>query len=205
MAKADQVFVVDDDEMVRETVTWLLESVGLTAATFSSAQEFLEAISPQSRGCVILDLRMPKMGGLQLQAELMARGVHLPIIFLTGHGDISAAVRAMKQGAVDFVEKPFSNEALIEIVQKALREEREGGKDIPSDAEIDAEWADLTPREREVLQLLVSGHTNKEVSALLKISIKTVEYHRSNIMKKTGATSLSHLVRKTAQITLVTP
>ena len=205
MAGAPKVFIVDDDELIRDTVVWLMQSVGLEAVAFGDAAAFLSALSPETRGCLILDLRMPGMGGLRLQAELEDRGVELPIIFHTAHGDVPAAVRAMKHGAVDFMEKPFNNQDLIDTVQQALSKTPGRGKQTEG-AEIDREiLKSPTAREREVLSLLVSGHTNKEISAALEISIKTVEFHRANIMRKTGVNSLSDLIRKTAQVTLVTP
>ena len=201
MNGAPEVFVVDDDQSVRDAVDWLMGTVGIRTRGFAGAKEFLAACVPEMRGCAIIDLRMPEMGGLELQSELRARNLNLQVIILTAHGDVSAAVRAMKNGAVDFIEKPFSNQLLIDTVQHALSRAAVDGGEVPEER---ADISDMTPREREVLRLLVSGHTNKEVSRELGISVKTVEYHRANVMRKTDSTSLSDLVRKTAQVTLAT-
>lgn len=188
------VFVVDDDEAVRGGLRVLLQSVGLGVETYASAQEFLAAYSPDQPGCLVLDIRMPGMGGLDLQQELARRGIELPIIFLTGHADVPAAVRALKAGAMDFMEKPFNGQALLDLIQQAIR--RDVGARHKSAAESDAarRVAALTAREREVVELMVAGNANKVIAGDLSISERTVEFHRSRIMKKMHARSLAELI-----------
>ena len=191
------VFVVDDDDAVRDSLTILLESTGHRAEGYGSARALLDAIGPEAQGCIIADVRMPGMDGLELQKALTKRGIGLPVIIMTGHGDVPIAVRAMKAGAVDFVEKPFAEEAMLSAVASAL--ERGQQKPRTSVAALDTaaleRLSQLTPRERDVLEALVAGHPNKVIAHLLQISPRTVEIHRARIMEKMEARSLSHLVR----------
>jgi FixJ family two-component response regulator len=173
------VYVVDDDEAFRDSVAWLIESAGLGVKTFASAQQFLGGYLPEQHACVVLDIRMPDMSGMELQEELNRRSHAPPIIFVTGHGDVPMAVTAVKRGAVDFIEKPFSDSAFLELVQKALQ--------------LDAELR--TPREREVMERVIAGKLNKVIADDLGISIKTVEAHRARVMEKLGVSSLAELVQ----------
>jgi two-component system, LuxR family, response regulator FixJ len=189
------VFIVDDEEPMRNALQRLFRAAGLRVQAHASAHEFLNAYSPDSPGCLLLDLMMPGMTGLELQAALALRGFRLPIIFLTGAGQIASAVAAMKAGALDFIEKPFDNEFLVERVRRAL--EHAAGRRIEhlGGDEIRRRLALLTPREREVMQHIVAGNTSKMVGRLLGVSHRTVEIHRARIMEKTQAASLADLVR----------
>lgn len=193
---AGTIYVVDDDEAVRESLQALLESRGFSVSTYDSAEAFLGAYRPAARACAVVDLRMPGMDGLQLIERLKGDAANLPVIMVTGHGDVPLAVRAMKAGAADFVEKPYGNEVILAAVSRALEQTRaSSGEDMVRDAGNAAKIAALTPREREVLEQLVIGHPNKIIAFELKISPRTVEIHRANLMKKMDADSLSHLVR----------
>jgi FixJ family two-component response regulator len=193
------VHVVDDDPAVRRSLAWLLEGDGLVVQTHASAEDFLDALIPELPGCALVDLRMPGMSGLELQQALAARGVALPIVFVTAHGDVPLAVAAMRRGAVDFIEKPFNDEALLEAVNRALGADvRQRGGDKER-AEFRARIATLSPREREVLEAVVAGKPNKLIAASLGIAIKTVEVHRARVMDKMGAGSLATLVRLVIQ------
>jgi two-component system response regulator FixJ len=189
------VFIVDDDEAVRASLKLLLKTLGLPALAYASAQEFLAAFDPQRAGCLVLDIRMPTMSGLELQQELNARGALLPIIFITGHGDVPMAVEAMQQGAMDFLQKPFRDQDLIDRINKALERDRAGRELLSNRARIQARIASLSPREQEVLAQVTQGKINKVIAAELALSQRTVEIHRSHIMEKMGANSLAHLVR----------
>ena len=189
------VFVVDDDRAVRESLALLVQSVGLEVETFSGAGEFLDAYRPDRRGCLITDIRMPGMSGLELQERLTEEGYHIPVIVLTGFGDVPAAVRALKGGAVDFVEKPFNPQALLDLVQQALVREAELREQADREANLAEHMALLTPREREVMALVVAGKANKVIAIDLSISERTVELHRGRIMKKMQARSLAELMR----------
>lgn len=191
---AGTVHVVDDEEPVRESLQALLESRGHTVSGHVSAEAFLAAYRPGPGACAVVDLRMPGMDGLALIERLKADGVRLPVIMVTGHGDVPLAVRAMKAGATDFIEKPYESDAILAAVSRALALAGQAAHDdVPSEtaARIEA----LTGRERDVLDLLVVGHPNKIIAYELKISPRTVEIHRANLMKKMQAASLSHLVR----------
>ncbi len=189
------VFVVDDDTSIRSALCLLLKSVGLNVEAHSSAQEFLGSYNPLVPGCLVLDLRMPGLSGLELQEELSKREVSIPVIFITGHGDVSVAVQAMKAGAVDFVEKPFSDQFLLDTIQRAVTRDRQVRKSR-ADSEQTAERLEaLTPREREVTGLVVKGKASKQIAAELHISQKTVEVHRMHIMEKLGARSVVDVVR----------
>ena len=189
------VFIVDDDQAVRRFLSGLIKSIGLQVETFATAQEFLDAYELDRPGCLLLDIRMPGMSGLELQNELVKRAFGLPIIILTGHGDVQVAVHAMKAGAVDFIEKPFNNELLLDRIQKAVAESVNAGSARIKRQDIAGRMARLTPRERQVLDLVVRGDTNKGVARRLDISERTVEIHRSNAMSKMQAKSLAELVK----------
>ncbi len=189
------VFVVDDDAAVRDSLTLLIEQDGLTVQTFDSAEAFLAAWNPELRGCAIVDLRMPGMDGLRLQEEMARRGILLPIIFLTAHGDIQTTVRAIKAGAVDFLTKPITGAALIKSVRAALEESARVREQAQVNYSAAARLASLTERERAVLALAIEGLANKEIARQLGISHRTVEIHKARVMRKTGAASLLELAR----------
>ena len=189
------VFIVDDEEPMRNALQRLFRAAGLAVQAHASGREFLNAYNPDRSGCLLLDLMMPEMTGLELQAALAQRGFRLPIIFLTGAGEIASAVAAMKAGAADFIEKPFDNEFLVARIKRAL--EHAAGRQIADESgdESRRRLALLTPREREVMQHIVTGNTSKMTGRLLGVSHRTVEIHRARIMEKTGADSLADLVR----------
>ena len=189
------VYVVDDDAAVRDGLKWLIESVELQVAPCPSAQAFLEAYDGSRPGCLVLDVRLRGMSGLDLQAELARRDISIPTIVVTGHGDVPMAVRAMKLGAIDFVEKPFNDQELLERIQKAIEGDLEARRGDRERAEACALLATLSPREREVLDLLVLGKANKEVADQLGLSTRTVEGHRARLMEKLACGSLAELVR----------
>ncbi len=189
------VFVVDDEPPIRDSLTLLLEQDGFAVDTYSSAEKFLAACRPLPQSCAIIDIRMPGMDGLQLQAELSRRGVLLPIIFLTGHGDIPMSVRAIKAGAVDFLTKPVTGSGLVKSVRAALRESERLYRQADESNSAMACVASLTEREREVMTLAVEGLHNKEIARSLGISHRTVEIHKTRIMHKTGANTLLDLAR----------
>jgi two-component system response regulator FixJ len=195
MTKTGIVHIVDDDEAVRDSLQVLLDAKGYTAKSYVSAEAFLAAQVASQTGCAIVDVRMPGMDGITLLNELRRRGHSMPVIVVTGHGDIPLAVQAMKAGAVDFVEKPYANETITEAVRRALAAATTPGEPVGAAAEIAARIATLTPRERDVMDQLVIGNPNKIIAFELKISPRTVEIHRANLMKKMQADSLSHLVR----------
>ena len=195
MTHEPTVYVIDDDVAVRRFLEDLIESVSLRVEAYASAQEFLDAFDPGAPGCVVLDIRMPGMSGLELQRELAERAISLPIIILTGHGDVQIAVRAMRAGAVDFIEKPFNNELLLDSVQKAVAESVDARDARVERGEIESRMHMLTPREHDVLNLIVMGETNKGVARRLGISEKTVEGHRAGVMAKMRAKSLANLVK----------
>jgi len=195
MSEQGKVYIIDDDEAVRDSLSWLMKSAGIQAETFASAGAFLDRCSAKLSGCLLLDIRMPGMSGLELQGVLNERGCHMPVIIISGHADVPMAVRALKSGAFDFIEKPFNDELLLGLVKRALEQE---SKQRESLAEADAlreRMASLTPRELEVLDLVVAGAANKQISSELGVSTKTVEVHRARVMDKLQAESLSHLVR----------
>lgn len=189
------IYVVDDDEGVRNSVRFLLKSVGLAARTFASAREFLDGYQPRQPGCVVLDVRMPGMSGLELQEQLNLRGAVIPVIFITGHGDIPMAVEAMQHGAFDFLQKPFRDQDLIDRIQRALDRDTRNRAALAQHDRIRGRFDSLTPREREVLNLMTRGKPNKVMAAELGVSQRTVEIHRARVMEKTGAASLAQLVR----------
>lgn len=189
------VCVVDDDVSVRVALGRLLKSVGLTVQTFSSAGQFLDQATPEWSGCLIVDLRMPGMSGLDLQDQLSARQLRLSVIFLTGYGTVPASVRAMKAGAVDFLEKPVDDQTLLDAVQRALEMSRRARLIQIEIKAIQQRLASLTPREYEVLPFIISGRINKQVAAELGTTEKTIKVHRARIMEKTQCASLAELVR----------
>jgi len=189
------VFIVDDDEAVRNSLRLLVKSVGLPASTANSAQEFLASYDPAHAGCLVLDVRMPGMSGIELQQQLNQRGAVIPVIFITGHGDIPMAVEAMQQGAFDFLQKPFRDQDLIDRIQRALEKDRLSREELTQRSRIRERRESLTPREREVLDLVTSGKPNKIMAADLGLSQRTVEIHRARVMEKMGASSLAQLVR----------
>jgi FixJ family two-component response regulator len=193
--RAPIVFIVDDDEAVRNSLRLLLKSVGLAASALPSAREFLDNYKPVQPGCLVLDVRMPGMSGLELQQLLNLQGAVIPVIFITGHGDIPMAVEAMQAGAFDFLQKPFRDQQLIDCIQRALEKDRASRAGLDERSRIEARLGSLTPREREVLTLVTSGKPNKVMAADLGLSQRTVEIHRARVMEKMGAASLAQLVR----------
>lgn len=192
---APTIYIVDDDEGVRNSVRFLLKSVGLASHTLASANEFLDTYKPEHPGCLVLDVRMPGMSGLELQQRLNLRGAIIPVIFITGHGDIPMAVEAMQHGAFDFLQKPFRDQDLIDRIQRALERDAHNRAALAEHERIRASFDSLTPREREVLALMIRGKPNKVMATELGVSQRTVEIHRARVMEKTGAASLAQLVR----------
>ncbi len=189
------VFVVDDDDAVRSSLRLLLKSVGLSATVFASAQEFLTRYTPDQPGCLLLDVRMPGMSGPELQDHLNVHGATIPVIFITGHGDVPMAVEAMQHGAFDFLQKPFRDQDLLDRVQRALEKDRATRAQLSEQDSIRERLESLTAREREVLDLVTRGLANKVMAAELGVSQRTVEIHRARVMEKMGASSLAQLVR----------
>ncbi|HTW67865.1 MAG TPA: response regulator transcription factor [Bryobacteraceae bacterium] len=189
------VFVVDDDEAVRDSVKKLIASVGLRVETFGSTREFLDGKRPESPACLVLDVRLPGASGLELQRDLAQAGIQIPIIFITGHADVPMSVRAMKAGAVEFLTKPFRGQELLDAIQEALARDRVAWTDRAQVRELRARYETLTPREKEVLALVVSGLLNKQIGAELGASELTIKTHRGRVMEKMRAESLADLVR----------
>ncbi len=189
------VFVVDDDEAIRDAIRFLMRTAKLNVETYESAEAFLEQYHSTWRGCLILDVRMPGMGGMELHTELLKRKIILPVLIITGHGDVPMAVQAMKSGVADFIEKPFKNDELLQKVKLCLELDAQQRLVEEQHSDVDHRLASLTPREREVMELLVQGKRNKVIAAQLGISSRTVEAHRSKIMEKMNVSSLSEVVR----------
>jgi len=199
------VFVVDDESAVGVSIKRLLHSVGLEARHFTSASEFLRAKRPDAPGCIVLDVRLPDLSGLDLQQELAKANVDLPVIFVTGHADIPMTVRAMKAGAVEFLTKPFREQELLEAVQRAISRHRQTLDRRASMRVLQSRYELLTPREREVYPLVASGLLNKQVAAELNASEKTIKVHRGQLMQKMEAHSLSDLIRMAEQLGVLSP
>ncbi|WP_373000097.1 response regulator FixJ [Marinobacter sp.] len=189
------VYVVEDDEAVRDSLELLLKSDGKPVQTYESANAFLKDYSDKMAGCIVLDIRMPGMDGMELQKKLNEKHSILPIIFVTGHGDVPMAVDAMKEGAVDFIQKPYREEALLEKIEAALKQDLEQRKSLDEKQEIIRRIKSLTPREHEIMDRMIAGQANKVIAIELEISQRTVEIHRSRVMHKMGTHSLAHLVR----------
>ena len=189
------VFVVDDDQAARESLSWLIGSIHLKVAAFTSVADFLAAYRPGQPGCLVTDVRMPGLSGLDLQAEIKRLGIGIPVIVVTGHGDVPMAVQAMKAGAFDFIEKPFNDQVLLDRVQKAVEQNLAASRDQAARQTIRARLDQLTPRERQVLDLVVAGESNKGIAHRLNISEKTVEAHRAHVMEKMQAHSLAELMK----------
>ncbi|MGB2131500.1 MAG: response regulator transcription factor [Marinobacterium sp.] len=188
------VFIIDDDADFRESVQWLLESTRYAIESYASAQEFLDTYD-QRPGCLLLDVRMPEINGLALQQIMQERDIRLPVIILTGHGDVPMAVNAMKNGALDFLEKPFDDDVLLKLVDKAMREAEQRFDAQSQELELREYYDTLSRREREVMELVVAGNSNREIAETLGISPKTVEVHRSRVMSKMRAENLAQLVQ----------
>lgn len=195
MSNDATVFIVDDDQAMAESLSWMIESVGFKTKTFTNAQSFIDSYTPNQAGCLILDVRMPEISGPELQERLNQKHIQLPIIFISGHGDIPLAVRVMKAGAIDFLAKPFNDQVLLEVINKAIRIDKENREKKLQSVEIAERVAQLTPREHQIMCHIVAGKLNKVISGELDISLKTVEAHRANIMKKLQVKSLPELVR----------
>ena len=188
-----KIYVVDDDDAVGDSIKALLSSVGYEAEVFASARQFLESFDPSGAACILLDVRMPGMDGLTLLGKMGADRRGVPVIMVTGHGDVPLAVRAMQAGAADFVEKPFEEARLLQSIEQAIS--NAASAPVATDDDLTARFARLTPRETDVMRQMVIGHPNKIIAYHLGLSPRTVEIHRGRVMRKTGAESLSHLVR----------
>jgi len=195
MTEETTVFVVDDDQAVVRSLRWLIESVNLRVETFDSARAFQKGYKVNRPGCLVLDVRMPGLSGLELQEWLASREVQVPIIFITGHGDVRMAVKAVQSGAFDFIEKPFNDQDLLDRIQKAIDFDNEQRERYNKRCQLKGLFDSLTPREREVLDLVVEGYSNKAIANMLGLSSKTVEVHRGHMMAKMQATSVSDLVK----------
>ncbi|MHC4758553.1 MAG: response regulator transcription factor [Planctomycetota bacterium] len=196
MDKSDAVvYVVDDEKQIRDSLTMLLKTMGLEVESYSNAHDFLENYNPEQHGCLVLDVRMPGMSGLELQAQLGSERINIPIIIITGHGDIPMAVEAINMGALDFIEKPFRDQDLLDDIQKAIKLDLENKKKLKEQKKWKEAFSNLTSREREIVRELVLGKTNKLIAYELGISPKTVDFHRANIMDKLGFESVVELIR----------
>ena len=189
------IFIVDDDPAIQDSLSWLLETVGYSVKAFLSAQAFLDAFTPEMRGCMILDIRLPGMSGLQLQQKMTADGIRLPVIIISGHGDIPMAVKAMQQGALTFLEKPFRDQELLDSIQDALERDDRNRKIDSLREQVRQRLDTLTPREHEVLERIVEGDSSRVIGEFYDISVKTVEVHRAHVMEKMQAKSLPELVQ----------
>jgi two-component system response regulator TtrR len=196
-------YIVDDDEAIRTLWRWLMESNGIAVRTFATAVEFIECYAPGAAGCLVLDLRLPGMSGLELQEYLKKKGVEIPIVFVTAHGDVATAVTALKGGAVDFIEKPFSYRQVLSIIEKAFQRDAESRDRRARHLRTAGRIAKLTERERAVLQRVIEGKQNKVIAGELDISVKTVEFHRSKLMEKMSVDSVAELVQLTLGFSLM--
>jgi len=199
------VYVIDDDHAIRESLRFLIESINLPVRTFSTAQEFLDQYESNTTGCILLDVRMPGISGLELQEHLASRGCILPIIFVTGHGDIPMAVRTIKAGAMDFVEKPFGDQALLERIHKAVELSAANLANRDELSSLAQRLSKLTGRERQILNLIAAGNANKSIAVMLGVAEKTIEAHRANINRKLSATCVADLVRMALMARTLTP
>jgi two-component system, LuxR family, response regulator FixJ len=195
MEEANVVYVVDDDDAVRRSLSVLMRSVGLASRTYSSATDFLQGYEPGGPACLVADVRMPGMSGLELQQEIKARGIEMPIVFITGYGDVQMAVEAMKSGAVDFVQKPFRDQDLLDCINVALQKDRDVRNERAGATAARKRLDTLTPRESEVLEKVVQGCANKVIAMDLGVSQRTVELHRARVMQKMGVRSVAELVQ----------
>ena len=192
------VYIVDDDEAVRDSLKWLLEGNGYSVKVFKNAEQLLDTQTGQEHsltGCLILDVRMPGITGIELHDELLAKKINIPVIFITGHGSVTLAVKSMKKGAIDFLEKPFSEEEICKLVDGALKKDRESNDKKENNIKAQCLLAKLTPRENQVLERITAGRLNKQIADDLNISIKTVEAHRANIMTKVEARTVAELIK----------
>lgn len=189
------VYVIDDDPSIRDTLEDLFHSVGLEVRVFASTQEFLAGSRPDAPACLVLDVRLPGQSGLDFQRGLAASGIDLPVVFITGHGDVPMAVQAMKAGAIEFLTKPFRDQDLLDAIQAGIERDRARRRDAPLVAELQTRLDSLTERERQIMALVVSGQLNKQIAAELAVSQMTVKVHRGQIMRKMRANSLPELVR----------
>ena len=194
------VFVVDDDESMRRSLATLLRSVGLEVRVFASPQDFMEAQRPDAPGCLVLDVRLPGISGLAFQDQLAKLGMRLPIIFITGHGDVPMTVRAMKAGAVEFLTKPFDDQVLLDAIHTAIERDRARRGEAAGLAEVKARYGALTERERQVFKLVIAGKQNKQIAGELDLSVVTVKVHRGQVMRKMAAKSVVDLVRMADQL-----
>ena len=199
------VYVVDDDESVREAIQSLIRSVGLHVEAFASAQDFLRSKRPDLPGCLVLDIRLPGFSGLQLQRKLADADIRIPIVFMTGHGDIPMTVKAMKAGAVEFLTKPFRDQDLLDAIQQAIETDRSARRERSLTDDLRERYESLTPREREVTRLVVSGLLNKQIAGELGTSEITVKTQRGQVMQKMGADSLADLVRMAERLGVRSP
>jgi two-component system response regulator TtrR len=194
------IHIVDDDEAMRDSMAWLLDGERFTLRTYASAEEFLSGFEPAAPACAILDIRMSGMSGIELHEYLTRHGVITPVIFVTGHGDVPMAVEAIKRGAFDFVEKPFNEQKLLAIIERAIEHDSMVSSVAARQSLVVARMASLSPREREVLDLVIAGKMNKTIADAMQISIKTVEAHRARVMEKMHARSLAELVQQVLQV-----
>jgi FixJ family two-component response regulator len=194
------VYIVDDDAAVRDSLGLLLKSVGLTSTAFESGVDFLESFDPDWQGCILLDIRMPGVSGMEVQRQLVEKNCNMPIIFITGHGDIPAAVEAMHLGAYDFVQKPFQDQELLDRIQQALADHQQQQDEREVRQDIWDRYESLTPREKEVMGAVVKGHANKVIAMDLELSQRTVEIHRARVMEKMRVRSLAKLVKLSMSI-----
>ena len=199
------VFVIDDDASMLRSLATLLRSVGLEARVFASPPEFLRAQRPNAPGCLVLDVRLPGMSGLAFQQELAKAGIALPVIFITGHGDVPMSVRAMKAGAVEFLIKPFDDQLLLDAIHGAIERDRERRRTAAQLAELQARYRTLTEREREVFKLVIAGRLNKQIAGDLSLSVVTVKVHRAHVMRKMLVKSVVDLVRMADQLGVSRP
>jgi FixJ family two-component response regulator len=199
MSNKPLIHIVDDDEAMRDSLAWLLDGDRYAVHTYASGEDFLERHAPGRPACVILDIRMPGISGVEVHERLVRRGALTPVIFVTGHGDVPMAVEAIKRGAFDFIEKPFSETKLMAIIGRALEDDERRAGESSALSEVAQRLSRLSPREREVLDLVIAGKMNKTIADAMNISIKTVEAHRAKVMDKMGAKSLAELVQLVVQ------